>query len=379
MISDFLSLPDPDKFPIKGKPIHFFTGSEEELDGFQVAILGVNDGRGHFENAGTAKAPDVIRQELYYLHNFPSSIRIIDLGNILPGDEFSDTHVALKEVVSFLNRKQIISIILGGDMSLTLSQFSGMAHDDVMLNMAIVDERIVVTEPGEDQDIHENNYLYHLFTQKPYKLNDFKLIGYQTYFNHLRDLEMLEQMQMEAKRLGALKQDMMEIEPMVRDADLLSFNISAIKACDAPGYVHASPNGFFSDEACQITRFAGASDKMSSLGIYNYNPEFDIRRTTATGIAQMIWYFIEGIEIRKSDYPVVSMQQFQKFLVVIEGHEEEIIFLKSMKSDRWWLHVPVGSSKKRYYKMIPCSYKDYLTALENEIPEKWITAYSRNN
>ena len=118
---------------------------------------------------------------------------------------------------------------------------------------------------------------------------------------------------------------------------------------------------------------------MSSLGIYNYNPEFDIRRTTATGIAQMIWYFIEGIEIRKSDYPVVSMQQFQKFLVEIEGHEEEIIFLKSMKSDRWWLHVPVGSSKKRYYKMIPCSYKDYLTALENEIPEKWITAYSRNN
>lgn len=379
MISDFLSLPDPDKFPIKGKPIHFFTGSEEELDGFQVAILGVNDGRGHFENAGTANAPDVIRQELYYLHNFPSSIKIIDLGNILPGDEFSDTHVALKEVVSLLNRKQIISIILGGDMSLTLSQFSGMAHDDVMLNMAIVDERIVVTEPGEDQDIHENNYLYHLFTQKPYKLNDFKLIGYQTYFNHLRDLEMLEQMQMEAKRLGALKQDMMEIEPMVRDADLLSFNISAIKACDAPGYVHASPNGFFSDEACQITRFAGASDKMSSLGIYNYNPEFDIRRTTATGIAQMIWYFIEGIEIRKSDYPVVSMQQFQKFLVEIEGHDEEIIFLKSMKSDRWWLHVPVGHSKKRYYKMIPCSYKDYLTALENEIPEKWITAFSRNN
>lgn len=379
MLTDFITPVDGSKYPTQGKPFRFFGGLDSELDGCRIAILGVKDGRGHTENMGTEYAPDFIRRQLYQLHNFPASLEIIDLGDILAGDTFNDTHRALTEVQSVLQRKGIISIILGGDMSLTLAQFKGLAHEDIMVDLAIVDERVVISIPEDPDLIHENTYLYHLLTHKPTRLRDLKVIGYQTYFNQLRDLELLEQMQIEFKRLGALRQDMMEVEPMVRDADMLAFNISAIKACDAPGYIHPGPNGFFSDEACQITRFAGASDKMTSLGIYNYNPEHDHRNITALGIAQMIWYFIEGIEIRKGDYPVTGMEQFQKFIVTNETHHEDIIFLKSLKSDRWWLHVPVGKGKSRYFKMVPCTYKDYLTALENEIPERWISAYVRNN
>lgn len=379
MLTDYLTPVDGSRYAVKGKPILFFGGLDHELEGCQIAILGVKDGRGHTENLGSEFAPEFIRRQLYQLHNFPASLKIIDLGDIQAGETYNDTHSALKEVVSYLQKKKIISIILGGDMSLTLAQFKGLAHEDVLVDVAIVDERIIISMPEESTLIHENTYLYHLLTNKPSRLKDLKLIGYQSYFNHHRDLELLEQLQMEYKRLGALKHDMMEVEPMVRDADMLSFNISAIKACDAPGYAHPGPNGFFSDEACQITRFAGASDRMTSLGIYNYNPEYDQRNVTALGIAQMIWYFIEGIEIRKGDYPVVGMQNFQKFIVALEGQQDDIIFLKSLKSDRWWLHIPVGKGKSKHFRMVPCSYKDYLTALENEIPERWITAYSKFN
>jgi formiminoglutamase len=379
MLTDFLTPVDGEQYNIQGKPFRFFSGQEEELEGCKIAILGVMDARGHAENNGCESAPDAIRNQLYRLHNFPNHMKIIDIGNIFPGDTFSDTHAALKEVLAYLQAKQLITIILGGDMSLTLAQYKGLAHSDLMLSLAVVDERLTLMEPSEDAEVHESNYLFRLFTDKPNRIEDFKLLGYQTYFNQHKDLEILEQMQMDTYRLGKLREDMLDVEPLVRDADMLAFNISAIKGCDAPGYAHPGPNGFFSDEACQILRFAGASDKLSSLGIYNYNPEFDQRNITAIGIAQMIWYFIEGIEIRKGDYPVLSEKGFQKYIVVIDGHDE-IVFMKSLKSDRWWMHIPVGVKGPKYHKMVPCSYKDYLIAVNNnEVPERWINAFSRLN
>lgn len=381
MLTDYIQTIEDHSYQVIGKPIYFYTGNDEELDNFKIAILGVMDSRGHSENSGCKYGPDAIRKQLYQLHHFNINLPIIDLGNIHSGLEYSDTIVAVKEVIKTLYQKQIITIVLGGDMSLTLGQYYGMRNDDDFLDVAVIDERIVIMEPSEGASIHESNYLYKLFTDSPNKIRDFKLLGYQTYFNHGRDLDILEQMQMETFRLGALREDMMEVEPLVRDADLLAFNISAIKACDAPGYSLASPNGFFSDEACQIMRFAGASDKLTSLGIYNFNPELDFRNITAVGIAQMIWYFLEGVAIRKGDYPVVDEKNFQKFIINIEDYDNEIIFLKSKKSDRWWFHIPVyqAGTKKKIYKMVSCSYNDYLTAINNEIPERWEKAFSRNN
>jgi len=379
MLTDYIQPLEENQYNIAGRPFYFFTGRDEELDSFRIAIIGVMDSRGHTENNGCETGPDAIRKQLYQLHNFDPNLPVIDLGNILPGRTYSDTQTALREVIKVLHQKQIVSIVLGGDMSLTLAQYKGMCHSDVMLDITVVDERIVIMEPEEGADVHETNYLFRLFTERPNRVNDFKLLGYQTYFNHGRDLDILEQMQMEVFRLGALREDMHEVEPLVRDSDMLAFNISAIKACDAPGYALPSPNGFFSDEACQIMRYAGASDKLNSIGIYNYNPDLDLRNLTAIGIAQMLWYFLEGINIRKGDYPVINEKNFQKFIVNIEERQEDIVFLKSVKSDRWWFQIPVGGQKTRYKKMIPCSYKDYLTAINNEIPERWINAFSRYN
>lgn len=381
MLTDYITPIDDHVYPTNGKPIYFYTGDDSELDDYKVAILGVMDSRGNIENNGCELGPDFIRKQLYLLHNFDPNLPIIDLGNIYPGQEFSDTIAALTEVVNILNKKQIVSIILGGDMSLTIGQYKGMKNDDQMLDMVVVDERIVIVDSEEDAPIHESNYIFKLFTDQPNKINEFKLLGYQTYFNHNRDIDILEQMNMETFRLGKLREDLMEVEPLVRDADLLSFNISALKSCDAPGYAFASPNGFFSDEACQIMRFAGASDKLSSIGIFNFNPELDLRNITAIGIAQMIWYFLEGITIRKADYPIVDENNFQKFIINLEEGAHEIIFMKSKKSDRWWFQIPVfvKNSNKTIHKHISCSYNDYLTAVNNEIPERWLAAFSRIN
>jgi hypothetical protein len=33
------------------------------------------------------------------------------------------------------------------------------------------------------------------------------------------------------------------------------------------------PNGFFADQICQIGKYAGISDKLTSFGIFNYYPD----------------------------------------------------------------------------------------------------------
>ncbi|MEZ4931669.1 MAG: hypothetical protein R2788_06060 [Saprospiraceae bacterium] len=41
-----------------------------------------------------------------------------------------------------------------------------------------------------------------------------------------------------------------------------------MKYADAPAAQDATPSGFFSEEACQISRYAGMNDKLTSIGFY---------------------------------------------------------------------------------------------------------------
>ena len=91
------------------------------------------------------------------------------------------------------------------------------------------------------------------------------------------------------------------------------------------------------DEACGLARFAGMSDLLMSIGFYDYNPTLDKSDVTAKQLAQMVWYFVEGVSLRRNDYPIVDEKDFNMFIVQIEDAENDFIFLKSKKSDRWSL------------------------------------------
>ena len=167
---------------------------------------------------------------------------------------------------------------------------------------------------------------------------------------------------------------------MVRNADILSVDIGAVRMAEAPGNANAGPNGFYGEEICQITRYAGLSDKMSSFGVFEYNPKLDRNSQTAQLIAQMVWYFIDGFYARKHDYPLENKNDFIKFTVTTQDFKDEIIFYKSKKSDRWWMEVPIRSKSKTKYlrhHLVPCSYKDYQTALANHIPDRWWQTYKK--
>ncbi|MEY2828457.1 MAG: hypothetical protein RIQ33_315, partial [Bacteroidota bacterium] len=342
-----------------------------DFDGVKIALIGVGEERNCINNIGTADAPDLVRTELYQLSSFDNPTIIMDLGNINSGATARDTYFALGKVAEFCMKKEIIPIIIGGSNDNMFGQFLGYAEMESEINIVHADDKLDVSFLQED--LVASNYLSHIFTHKPNYLKDFLLLGYQTYLVDYNLLKILEQMKFNQIRLGALQDDTKEIEPFVRDADLLSIDISVVRCSEAPGNANASPNGLFGNELCALTRYAGMSDRVSSLGIYEVNPHLDQRNQTTQLAAQAIWYFIDGVMCRVNDYPIISEKDFMKYAVHFHEENIQLEFLKSKKSNRWWMKIPQGD--KGMHKLVACSYSDYEYASTLEqFPNRWVKA-----
>ncbi len=347
------------------------------LEECRIAIIGVKEGRGALDNEGCGLAPDIIRKYLYKLWGLGNQFQIIDLGNIEAGHTLDDTYFALHSTIETLVKDNIIPVILGGGHDLTYACYKGYENLEQLVNLVVIDCDFNLG--FIDQNIDAQTYLSKIIMHHPNYLFNFSNIGYQTYLVDPNAVELMDKLFFDCYRLGPVRANIEETEPIVRNADIVSFDISAVRMADAPGNYNAGPNGFSGEEYCQIARYAGLSDKVTSVGFYEYNPTFDNREFTASLTAQAIWCFIEGVTQRKNDNPSALNPNFLKYRVFISENKHEIIFYKSNKSDRWWMEVPYPNNKSKYerHHLVPCSYSDYQTACNEIIPDKWWQTYQK--
>ena len=357
----------------------YFVGSDfPSLENVQLAIIGVEEDRKAINNEGCGLAADYVRENFYRLFQGNYNSKIVDLGNIKKGNSIEDTYFAVTDVLASLLKKNIVPIVIGGSQDLTYCNYLAYLKMEQTINIVTVDSSFDIGD--SDKELNSQSYLSKIILHKPNILFNFSNIGYQSYFVEQTSIELMDKLYFDSHRLGQVRKKMEDVEPIVRNADLLSFDVSAIRQSDAPGNGNASPNGFYGEEACQITRYAGLSDKLSSIGFYEINPAFDTNKQTAHLVAQMIWYFIDGFYNRKQDYPIVDKSEYTKYRVSIKDHEHEIVFYKSNKSDRWWMDVPYPINhqiKFERHHMVPCSYSDYQTACEDEMPDNWWQTYQK--
>jgi formiminoglutamase len=358
--------------------VKFFSGDEEELDGMQVAIVGVKEGRGGLLNHGTKNGPDEFRKYFYQLFVTDDKVNIIDLGNIEAGNEISDTYYALNQICQQLLKRKIIPLIVGGSQDLTYANYLAYEHMEQTVNVVTVDHRL---DFGKSEgDVDSRSYLNKIVLHKPNYLFNYSNIGHQRYLVDPELLQLMSNMYFDAHRLGDMQPFMYRTEPIIRNADIFSIDISAVRQGESPGTAYAGPNGFFGDEAAQLCRYAGMSDKLTSFGIYELNPEVDRDGQTAHLSAQMVWCFIEGISQRKRDYPVGDYSEYIKYIVPLLNEGHELIFYKSDKSDRWWMDVPYPSGQENKYErhhLVPCTYEEYQQATNEEMPDKWWKTYQK--
>jgi formiminoglutamase len=363
-----------------GKLITAYTEEAEfpSLENVHIAIIGVAEDRNALNNEGCGLAADYVRENLYKLFQGNYTSKIVDLGTIKKGNTIDDTYFAVTDVIAQLLKKQIIPIVIGGSQDLTYCNYLAYLKMEQTINIVTVDSSFDIGDG--DKKLDSGSYLSKIILHKPNILFNFSNIGYQTYFVEQNSIELMNKLYFDAHRLGQVRKNMEMVEPIVRNADVMSFDVSAIRQSDAPGNGNASPNGFYGEEACQITRYAGMSDKLTSIGFYEINPVFDTNKQTAHLVAQMIWYFIDGYYNRKKDYPIVDKTEYTKYRVSIKDHEHEIVFYKSNKSDRWWMDVPYPINhqiKFERHHMVPCSYSDYETACSDEMPDRWWQTYQK--
>ena len=352
-------------------------GSFPSFDDACIAIVGVPEYRGAVENKNAPNGNEAIREKLYRLKIHLNSRSIIDLGDLILGETLNDTYAAVATVVSELLSHKIIPIIIGGSQDLTYAHYSGYKKLEQIVNLVCVDSRFDLGSP--DEDCNSQTYLGNIIMEQPNYLFNFSNVGYQTYFVGSSSVEIMNKLFFETYRLGQMRTNIEEAEPIVRNADFISVDISSIRNSDAPGNKNATPNGFYGEEICQIMMYSGLSDKSTGIGFYEYNSSLDINNQTAHLIAQMIWFYIEGVGNRKNETPAISSSNYLTYRVPISEIENDIVFIKSLKSNRWWMKMPVELSKNRYMSqhLMPCSYKDYQQACTNEVPDRWWSAFHK--
>ncbi|MFD1629328.1 formimidoylglutamase [Pseudopedobacter beijingensis] len=390
-LADFFSPVNKEKITPKNGYFNSQLGSKIEVyeqrfpdlssGDFNVVIFGVTDDRGSCNNNGCALGPDYIREQLYLLHEGSFKSKIADLGNILPGHQLSDTYAAIKHIVAELIKINILPIIIGGSQDLTYGQYMAYEQLEQKVDLLVIDSHFDMNEIHDEQsnETDSESYLNKIFLHQPNYLFNFSNLGYQTYYVSQDSLRVMEKLFFDTQRLGEISGAVYLAEPSIRNASMISFDMGSIRASDAMAHMQTRPNGFYGEEACQICRYAGYSDKLNSIGFYEFNPACDKNGQTAMLLAQMIWCFLDGFYNRKSDFPMQPKTDYVIYKTTLQENEHELVFIKSKKTDRWWMQVPYPSagSKNERFHFIPCLYEDYQIAVSGEMPDLWWRTYQK--
>ena len=350
-----------------GKVIAVYENDFPEIFDADIILVGCNEQRGHGKtnNPQVIAAADAVRRQFYQLYYWHADLKLADIGNIKTGASLQDSYAAVKTVLNeLLNQKKTI-IFIGGSHDLTLPQYEAYSAAKQIIEVSCVDALI---DLNIGSALRSDNFLMELLTGEPNFIRHYNHIGFQSFYVHPNMLETMDKLRFDCYRVGNVKESMDEMEPVIRNCQLLSFDISAIAHAYAPAN-SVSPNGFNGEESCLLMRYAGLSPNTTSIGIFGFDPAKDKDELTAKQISHMMWYLLDGRSRGRREAKLEEKESFNEYHMAFA--EVETVFLQSKKTGRWWMQLPDS-------KFIACSYKDYLLASSNEIPERWLRAQERS-
>ncbi len=347
-----------------GKSLILYTDEYSDLKDAEIVLVGCSEQRGAGPSRKSLSA-DIIRRELYQLYDWHPTLRIADAGNVRIGATLTDTYAALKTVIKEIISAGKTAVIIGGSHDLMLAQYNVFCDAGQLIEAACVDAKM---DLNMNSPARADNFLMEMLTGEPNFVRHYNHIGFQSYLAHPEMLQTLDKLRFDCFRVGKVRENIDEMEPVIRNTHLFSFDISAIAHSFAP-VNKITPNGFTGDEACSLMRYAGLSSSANSIGIYGYDANKDHDNITAKQISQMLWYFFEGRNRGKREADLTDKESFNEYHLAFG--ELTTAFLQSKRTGRWWIQLPDQ-------KYIPCSYSDYLTAVNNEFPERWLRAQERS-
>ncbi|MDO9156657.1 MAG: arginase family protein, partial [Sediminibacterium sp.] len=280
-----------------GKHILVHEAELPDISDADLVIVGCGEMRGMGMQYTNTEAPNKVREQFYKLYYWHTEVTVADLGNIKIGASLQDSYAAVRMVVSELLQMGKKVLILGGSHDITTPQYAAYGSLNKIIDAVTVDARINL-----DMDSLEpaDMFLVDMFTGIPNHLRHYTHMAFQSYFMHPNMLETINKLGFDCYRVGRVKEAIEEMEPAIRNSELVSFDIEAIQHAHAPAN-RVSPNGLNGEEACTLMQYAGMSSICNSIGIYGYTVANDSHHMTAIQQAHMIWYIIDGIHRGKQE------------------------------------------------------------------------------
>ena len=353
-----------------GKAITIYGDDQSSLKGFDIALIGLSESRKSSEVNKKYIDINSFRKEFYSLFCGDWNVNIIDMGDVINGEDISDTYFALKTINESLLEKNIISFFIGGTQDLTFPLYQAFAKKGDYVNLTSIDNKFDFGQIKKDFD--SSSYMSKILMEKDNKLSHYCNLGFQTFLNSQEEIDLLEKLQFESHRLGKINKKIDLIEPSLRYTNLLSIDFRSVKASEL-NFIHNYPNGFESSEICSIARYAGMSDRISCVGVF----EVFQNSISSALLAQAVWYFIEGFSLRIIEDPKSENFKGKSYHMDLENHQ--IKFYQSDISQKWWFElIEENSNKLIDVSLYPCGHEDYLEACNDDISDKLLLSLKRN-
>ena len=335
----------------------------------QIAIVGVQETRSIGQPHQRKQNLVGIRKALYSLYSGNWKNNIIDLGDIPIGDKENDSYKVLHDIAKEMYQRNILLIAFGGSQENCLGFCSVFNELEVYHNLASIDYKFDFG--GDGNLISSESYMSKIIANKPNFMSNFCNLGYQSFMVAQDEIDLMERLYFESIRLGTLISNIKVAEPIMRDSDIVSMDLTSVKSNDLQGGL-TQINGFTAQQFCALSRYVGISDRVRLVSVCN------IPDSTASSnlTAQAIWYIIEGMHFRVNEYPFSTKQNCIKYVVSCD--DQELIFYQSSLSKRWWLEVESEYGINQKKMLISCSEEDFYLAEKGTVPERWWKAIRRS-
>ena len=346
--------------------IHTSSFGIPDLESTNVCIIGLDEYRNSFFQS-SAQDLDSLRREFYKLKFSNWKLSISDLGNLPNGNTVDDTYHALYEICKELLSKKIVLIIIGGSNDLIYPIFKSFDSYSDKVNIVSIDNQFDLYQ--ESELVSGRTYMNKIIIDDSNSLNDFTNIGYQRHLCSHDELQLMEKLFFEYISLGEISENNMKAEPIMRNSNIVGFDMKSLSFSASFDQTQGNPNGIDPRLACILTKYAGQSNKTNFLGLF----ELSNNKVSSKLYSEIIWYFLDGVDKRIIESNFNDSQTFNKYIVQTSGRD--IIFYKSKISEKWWMLVDTSKNKSISY--LPCLESDYLEALNDNIPIRWLKATKR--
>jgi formiminoglutamase len=347
-----------------GAEIEIYNNSEIDWKNADIVIVGMDENRGTGVPNKTENV-NAIRAQFYQLYCWHEHLTIADIGNIKIGKNLSDSYAAIQIVISELIQANKKIIFLGGSHDLTLGLYYAYQKNKIQIEYTNIDAKINLSL---DVPFRSENFLVELLTSENNYVKHYNHLGFQSYFVHPQMMVTLDNLRFDCHRVGKVRQHIANYEPIIRNSNLVSIDVDALQNAFMPCN-KITPNGFAGDEACQLAKYVGMSNSNNIMGIFGYKAKTDSNQLGALQVAQMMWYYIDGLNSLLKEKDFSHVEVYKEFITAFAN--EQIVFYQNTENNKWWMQMPNG-------KKLACNYDDYLHASHNEIPEIWLRHQERN-